>query len=47
MNDSTITQMLQVGQRDLDWFDSNLTMLKNKFNNKFVAFNNCDVVDSE
>jgi len=40
-----IIQMLKTGQDDLAWFDSNLNTLVNKYNNKFIAFHNHEIID--
>ncbi len=47
MENNSVTQMLVLGQKDLEWFESNLNGLKSKFNNKFVAFHNAKVIDSD
>lgn len=45
MSETQIVQMLLRGQDDLSWFDSNLDSLKNKYNNKFIAFQSRKVID--
>lgn len=47
MTDQIVVQMLVNGQNDLTWFESNLVSLKSKFNNKFIAFRNKEVIDSD
>jgi len=45
MSESPILQMLVSGQNDLTWYQSNLKKLKSKYNNKFIAFHNKEVID--
>ncbi len=47
INDSSIIQMLMSAQSDLEWFESQVDTLKEKYNNKFIAFYNKDVVESD
>ena len=47
MNNGNIIEMLVKGQRDLAWFEANINILKNKFNNKFIAFNNENIIDAD
>ena len=46
MEDAKLVSMLQAGQEDLQWFDSNLSKLVKEFNNKFIAFSNKEVIVS-
>lgn len=41
-----IVAMLKSGQSDLIWFDSNFNKLLEKHNEKFIAFRNREVIDS-
>lgn len=43
----TILQMLETGRDDLEWFNTNLVMLISKYNNKFIAFSNQNVLESD
>ena len=45
MTEISVLQMLESGQNDLAWFESNLDSLKSKYNNKFIAFCNKKVID--
>ncbi len=45
MEQISVLQMLKSGQSDLAWFESNLDSLKSKYNNKFVAFHNKEVIE--
>lgn len=47
MTQTAIVQMLVSGRDDLSWFDSNLTSLKSRYNNKFIAFHNKSVIDAD
>jgi len=47
MSEARIVQMLLSGQRDLNWFEGNLDSLKNKYDNKFIAFHDEKVIDSD
>ena len=47
MIETQITQMLILGQNDLDWYGSHLDSLRTKYNNKFIAFKNHEVLDSD
>ena len=44
MTDTQLVQMLKSGQEDLEWFDANLNLLITKFNEKFIAFRNKQVI---
>ncbi len=41
-----IAVMLKSGQNDLLWFDSNFNKLLEKYNEKFIAFRNREVIDA-
>ena len=43
--DEDIVQMLKAGQDDLRWFDTNFNNLLEKYNEKFIAFRNREVID--
>ena len=43
----TIVQMLISGQDDIIWFESNLSYLKSKYDNRFIAFHNKEVIESD
>ena len=45
MAEASVLQMLESGQNDLAWFESNLDSLKSRYNNKFVAFHNEEIID--
>jgi hypothetical protein len=47
MTEQQIVRMLVLGENDLNWYNSNLDNLKNKYNNKFIAFKNQEVLDSD
>jgi hypothetical protein len=47
MGDTQVVDMLLLGQQDLSWFNSHSEELKSKYNEKFVAFRNKEVVDSD
>lgn len=47
MADQEIVQMLESAQEDLKWFDINLTKFISEFNNRFIAFRNKSVLDSD
>ena len=47
MADAQLISMLKSGQEDLEWFDSNLNKLISEFNNKFIAFSNKKVIESD
>ena len=47
MNNGNIIEMLVNGQKDLTWFEANINTLRNKFNNKFIAFHDEDVIDAD
>jgi hypothetical protein len=47
MAESSIVQMLVSGQNDLDWFNSNIDALKSRYDNKFIAFHNKQIIDSD
>jgi predicted transport protein len=40
-----ISQMLVLGQKDLDWFETNLSSFRKKYNNKYIAFRNKNIID--
>jgi hypothetical protein len=42
-----VIQMLMSGQDDLNWFESSLDKLKLSYNNKFIAFKNKKVIESD
>lgn len=42
-----ILQMLLSGRDDLSWFETNLTKFISKYNNKFIAFHNETIIDSD
>jgi len=42
-----IPQMILAGQEDLAWFESNINKLISKYNNKFIAFHNKKVIESD
>lgn len=46
MGEEIVLQMLISGQSDLEWFESNLDSLKSRYNDKFIAFRNKEVVDT-
>ena len=46
MPQDSIIQMLVSGQNDLEWFKQNLDYLKSKYNNKFIAFQDKEVIES-
>ena len=47
MTNTQLINMLKSGQEDLQWFDSNLNKLISEFNNKFIAFSNKKVIESD
>lgn len=47
MSEVSVIQMLKSGQQDLAWFGANLQNLIAKYNNKFIAFHNKTVIDSD
>lgn len=47
MTDLSVLQMLESGRNDLMWFESNLDRLKAKYNNRFIAFHDREVIDSD
>ena len=47
MSDTEIVQMLINGQKDLEWFNTNLERLKSEYNNMFIAFSNQNIIDSD
>ena len=47
MTNAQLINMLKSGQEDLQWFDSNLNKLISEFNNKFIAFSNKKVIESD
>ena len=44
---SEILQMLETGNEDILWFESNAHKLKSEFNNRFIAFHNKKVIDDD
>ena len=47
MSDTEIVQMLIKGQNDLKWFDLHLNELIDEYNEKFIAFQENEVIDSD
>ena len=47
MTRQSVVELLHSGQRDLEWFNNNLSDIKLQFNNSFIAFNNQKVIDSD
>ena len=47
MSNNVILQSLLQGREDVKWFDANLMALKSQYNNKFIAFHNKKVLDSD
>ena len=47
MESQAITQMIISGSRDLQWFDANLSRLKNEYNNNFIAFHKEKIIDAD
>jgi len=47
MTEASVLQMLVSGQNDMAWFESNLDSLKSKYNNKFIAFHNKEVIGAD
>lgn len=47
MESASVVQMLVSGQNDLNWFNSNITKLQQDYNNKFIAFCNKKVLESD
>ncbi len=45
--DTAIVQMLKSGKKDLTWFEFNLDKLVLEYPNKFIAFSNNKVIDSD
>ncbi len=46
MNEDII-KMLKTGQDDLKWFNANFSNLLEKYNEKFIAFYNKEIIDSD
>lgn len=44
---NAITEMLLQGHDDLDWFNSNLPRLLKRYNNRFIAFHNQQILESD
>ncbi len=42
-----ILSMLESGQRDMEWFSSSFGELKDKYNDRFVAFSGKKIIDSD
>ncbi|MFH1637767.1 MAG: hypothetical protein ABIB71_05065 [Candidatus Woesearchaeota archaeon] len=47
MANGKIIKMLVTGNNDLMWFDSNIKTIKQNYNNKFIAFHNKKIIDSD
>ena len=47
MANAVILQSLLKGREDIQWFDANLDQLKSEYNNKFIAFHDKQVLDSD
>ena len=47
MNDEDVVQLLLQGQNNLMWFNSNWNELVRDFNNKFIAIENKEVIESD
>jgi len=47
MSDTEIVQMIINGQKDLEWFNTNLERLKSEYDNMFVAFADKKIIDSD
>jgi len=47
MVDDDAVSMLLSAQSDMKWFGANFTKFKKEFNNKFIAFRNKQVIDSD
>lgn len=47
MAEASVVQMLVAGRNDLAWFESDLDRLKSEYNNKFIAFRDGNVIDSD
>jgi hypothetical protein len=47
MNDEDVVQLLLQGQNNLMWFNSNWNKLAKDFNNKFIAIENKEVIESD
>ncbi|MBI2650750.1 hypothetical protein HYX04_05585 [Candidatus Woesearchaeota archaeon] len=45
MTDAQIIKMLTKGQNDLKWFDLHLNELINEYNEKFIAFQEDNVIE--
>lgn len=47
MSDTAIIDMLICGNSDLEWYDANLNLFKSKYNNKFIAFQNKKILETD
>ena len=47
MSDTEIVQMLIKGRNDLKWFDLHLNELIDEYNEKFIAFQENEVIESD
>jgi hypothetical protein len=47
MDKTTVCDMLEAGQRDVDWFASHAEQLKAEYNNTFIAFHDAQVIESD
>jgi len=47
MSEAKIIQTLINGENDLNWFDLNLNRLQTEYNNKFIAFQNEKIIESD
>ena len=47
METNTVVEMIVTGQKDLAWFESQKNELIEKFDNKFIAFQNKQVLESD
>ena len=47
MSETVIVNILVSGQKDIEWFYSNLDRFKSEYDNMFVAFSNKKIIDSD
>jgi len=47
MTNNVIIQSLLQGREDVKWFNANSRTLKSEYNNKFIAFHDKKVLDSD
>ena len=47
MSETEIVNILVSGQKDIEWFYSNLDRFKSEYDNMFVAFGNKKIIDSD